>query len=156
MPILASAELNAHCRTRSEPPQPGQGLQRFDTEIVSLVGQLSGDLDFDSLTLVAGVNEDPALQSPPETTLTIDGGEFAVDSFFDVNYSVAFVGAVGGDLDGLNGYDDRRALDGDSGGEGGAGGVGVGLCGAERGADGCWCDAGAPAEASYVERSSSG
>ena len=61
-----------------------------------------GDPDFDVLTITAGA--DNGLPSPGHTTLTDQGDEkFMVDSFFDVDYRVDFVGAPGGALDGLSG-----------------------------------------------------
>ncbi len=96
-------DVPAPVEIHTAPVTPGEPVQEFDTEIVSLVGTAIPDLDFASLTLTAGVDEDPALGSPGHTTLTQSGGEFAVDSFFDVSYEIAFVGAPGGSLDGLSG-----------------------------------------------------
>jgi hypothetical protein len=86
----------------SGPRNPGDTVQDFDTEMVQLQGQLFGDPDFDLLRITAGSFN--GLPSPGHTTLTDNGnGTFAVDSFFDITYRIEFVGAPGGQLDGLSG-----------------------------------------------------
>jgi hypothetical protein len=86
----------------SGPRNPGDTVQDFDTEMVQLQGQLFGDPDFDLLRISAGSWF--GLPSPGHTTLTDNGnGTFAVDSFFDITYRIEFVGAPGGQLDGLSG-----------------------------------------------------
>ena len=65
-------------------------------------GQLSGDADFCTFQLVTGSAF--GLPSPGETTLTeLQGGEFSVDSFFDVSYRIDFVGCIGSVLEGMSG-----------------------------------------------------
>jgi hypothetical protein len=86
------------------PRNPGDPVQTFPNEMVSLQGQLFGDPDFDQLTITAGSNH--GLPSPGQTTLTRlgpPGSNFAVDSFFDISYQIDFQGAPGGQLDGLSG-----------------------------------------------------
>jgi hypothetical protein len=100
--FTSALDVPAAVEIHTGPVIPGQPLQDFDTEIVSLVGAAVPDLDFDSLTIIAGVNEDPSLGSPGHTTLTMQGGSFEVESFFDVGYEISFVGAPGGALDGLS------------------------------------------------------
>ncbi len=76
--------------------------QRFDTDMFRLQGSLLGDPDFASLQIVAGT--DNTMPSPGHTTLTdLGGGNFQVDSFFDITYRIDFVGAPGGALDGMSG-----------------------------------------------------
>jgi hypothetical protein len=88
---------------RAGPVILGAPVQSFDTEIMSLVGVAIPDPDFALLTLTAGAYESPGLDSPGHTTLTLQGNEWVVDSFFDVNYEIAFVGAPGGALAGMSG-----------------------------------------------------
>ena len=89
-------------RTDSGPYTPGDPVHVLDAEIISLQGQIFGDPDFDELTIVAGSAN--GLPSPGHTTLTDQAdGTFLVDSFFDIDYRIDFVGAPGGQLDGLSG-----------------------------------------------------
>jgi hypothetical protein len=88
--------------THTGPRTPGDPVQSFDTEMVSLEGSLVGDPDFAALTLTAGTGN--GLPSPGHTTLTdLGDGTFQVDSFFDISYQIDFEGAPGGALDGLAG-----------------------------------------------------
>ena len=58
-----------------------------------------GDPDFDLLRITAGNGF--GLPSPGHTTLTQQpGGNWNVDSFFDITYRIDFVGAPGGSLAG--------------------------------------------------------
>ena len=73
-------------------------------DIVALSGDLFGDPDFCVLQIRAGTNE--GLPSPGSSTLTRIGGiggEFQVDSFFDIEYTIAFVGCPGSALEGFDG-----------------------------------------------------
>ncbi len=90
--------------THYAPRTPGNAVQSFASDIFLLDATLFGDPDFDTLTLSAGSGN--GLPSPGSTTLTRLGGigtDFDVDSFFDVSYEISFVGAPGGQLDGLSG-----------------------------------------------------
>ncbi len=88
--------------THSAPRTPGDAVQRFNTDLFSMQGQINGDPDFDQLSITAGSNN--SMPSPGYTTLTDQGnGTFLVDSFFDISYQIDFVGAPGGQLDGLSG-----------------------------------------------------
>ncbi|MBI5763302.1 MAG: hypothetical protein HZA51_07245 [Planctomycetes bacterium] len=76
--------------------------QGFNTDMFRFFGQITGDPDFDLLRFVAGT--DFGLPSPGHTTLTqLPGGNWAVDSFFDVTYRIDFVGRPGGSLSGRSG-----------------------------------------------------
>jgi len=82
---------------------PFQPVQSFDTDMYRLQGQLpAGDPDFDLLRITAGTNF--GLPSPGHTTLTqLPGGNWNVDSFFDITYQIDFIGHPGGPLGGMSG-----------------------------------------------------
>ncbi len=78
-------------------------MQTFPNEMVFLQGNLFGDPDFASLDIVAG-SGNGLPPSTGNTTLTdLGNGTFVVDSFFDIDYRIDFVGAPGGALDGMSG-----------------------------------------------------
>jgi hypothetical protein len=84
------------------PRTPGNPLQSFATEMQAIQGQITGDPDFDLLRITAGTSF--GLPSPGHTTLTqVAGGNWAVDSFFDITYRIDFVGRPGGALSGQSG-----------------------------------------------------
>ena len=84
------------------PRTPFAPFQEFDTDMFRLFGQIIGDPDFDLLRFTAGT--DFGLPSPGHTTLTqLPGGNWAVDSFFDLTYRIDFVGAPGSVLAGRSG-----------------------------------------------------
>lgn len=98
--VLGGVPVETHIGPRNL----GDPVQSFDTEIVSMQGQLFGDPDFDLLTIRAGSNF--GLPSPGQTTLTRlgpPGSDWAVDSFFDIEYEIDFQGAPGSILEGLSG-----------------------------------------------------
>ena len=77
-------------------------VQSFAGALMRMQGQVFGDPDFDLLRVTAGF--DFGLPSPGQTTLTdIGGGQWNVDSFFDITYRIDFVGAPGGALGGMSG-----------------------------------------------------
>lgn len=75
----------------------------FNSDMKSIKASLPpGDPDFQSLTFTAGTDE--VLASTGQVTLTaLPDGTFQVDSFFDIEYEVEFIGAPGGALAGLSG-----------------------------------------------------
>ena len=90
------------------PQAPGEPTGSFETEMVSLSLSLFGDPDFDFLRVTAG--SDFGLPSPGQTTLTeLPGGDFTVDSFFDITYRIEFQGAPGSILEGLGSTTDSQA-----------------------------------------------
>jgi hypothetical protein len=98
-----SLALQAQCETHTAPRTPGMAVQSFDTDMFMLQGQLPpGDPDFDLLRITAGTGF--GMPSPGHTTLTqLAGGNWNVDSFFDITYRIDFVGAPGGPLAGMSG-----------------------------------------------------
>jgi len=90
--------------TQTAPRAPGDAVQSFDTDMFNMQGAIFGDPDFDLLRITAGTGV--GLPSPGHTTLTRlgpPGGDFQVDSFFDIDYQIEFVGAPGSVLMGLSG-----------------------------------------------------
>ena len=78
-------------------------VQQGPADLSRLFGELPpGDPDFDLLRITGGT--DFGLPSPGHTTLVqLPGGDWAVDSFFDITYRIDFVGAAGGPLAGMSG-----------------------------------------------------
>jgi len=92
---------NLMCRVQSG-PRPAGSPSTFPTLMRQLQGQIVGDPDFDLLRVTAG--SDFGLPSPGQTTLTqLPGGNWMVDSFFDITYRIDFIGASGGHLAGASG-----------------------------------------------------
>ncbi len=91
------------CETHVGPRMANDPIQSFDTDMFRLQGQLPiGDPDFDLLRITAGSGF--GMPSPGHTTLTqLPGGNWAVDSFFDITYRIDFVGNPGGPLAGRSG-----------------------------------------------------
>ncbi len=98
-----SVPLNAQCVTHVGPRTPGTSPQSFDTQMQGIQGQLpAGDPDFDLLRITAGNGF--GMPSPGHTTLTQQpGGNWNVDSFFDITYRIDFIGKPGGPLGGMSG-----------------------------------------------------
>ncbi len=95
-------QLPLSFETHTDPRTPGQPVQSFDTDMFRMFGQITGDPDFDLLRITAG--SDFGLPSPGHTTLTqLPGGNWAVDSFFDITYRIDFVGRAGGPFGGMSG-----------------------------------------------------
>lgn len=97
-----SLEIDIQCETHTAPRPPGP-VQSFDTDMFMLDGQLPPiDPDFDLLHITAGTGL--GMPSPGHTTLTqLPGGDWAVDSFFDVFYEIEWRGRPGGPLGGMSG-----------------------------------------------------
>jgi len=89
------------CTTHSAPRTLFAPLQSFAEDLYTLQGQITLDPDFDLLRVTAGTGF--GMPSPGHTTLTQSGGNWAVDSFFDITYRIDFVGRPGGSLGGMSG-----------------------------------------------------
>ena len=84
------------------PRTPGDPVQSFDTDMFRLQGEIFGDPDFCTLRFTASTEY--GLPSPGHTTLyELPSGDFAIDSFFDISYSIEFEGCPGSQLDGYSG-----------------------------------------------------
>lgn len=80
------------------PRNPGDPVQAFVTDFYQLEGELFGDPDFCALRIIWGT--DYGLPSPGHMTLTeLPSGDYAVDSFFDITYSIEFEGCPGSQLE---------------------------------------------------------
>ena len=90
------------CETHIGPRDMGAPVQEFPNDMFRLTGELFGDPDFCELRITGG--SDYGLPGPGFTKLTqLPGGEFAVDSFFDITYQIEFEGCAGSILDGYMG-----------------------------------------------------
>ncbi len=95
--IQTTDQTHVFADTSSNP-----NVREHDTDFLSLTGSLFGDPDFSSLTITAGTLH--GMPSPGHTTLTrLPGGDWNVDSFFDITYRIDFVGAPGGPFQGQSG-----------------------------------------------------
>ena len=93
------------------PRIPGDAVQAFDNDLISLSGNVFGDPDFCTLEVTAG--SDFGLPSPGATTLTRlgdPGTDFQVDSFFDITYRIEFQGCPGSILEGLGGTTEGQSF----------------------------------------------
>ncbi len=97
-----SLEIPLHCEVHTGPRTPGDSIQTFPNDMFRLQGEILGDADFDFLGVTGGT--DFGLPGPGQTTLTdLGNGLYNVDSFFDISYSIDFVGAPGSQLEGMSG-----------------------------------------------------
>ena len=93
---------NALGRIANDARTPGDPVQSFNGDFRRLQAQLlSADPDFDLLRITVG--SEFGLPSPGHTTLTRDGANWAVDSFFDITYRIDFVGNPSGPFAGRSG-----------------------------------------------------
>ena len=108
---LRNLHMPVMLETHSGPRTPGDPAQTFPTDLFALAGALPpGDPDFAELVIISGTGN--GIPSPGQTALTqLPGGDFEVDSFFDITYRIDFVGAPGGALDGLSGSTTATARD---------------------------------------------
>jgi hypothetical protein len=84
------------------PAVPGAPIQVRPGTLLHMNGQIIGDPDFDLLRITAGSSY--GMPSPGHTTLVqAGGGNYHVDSFFDITYRIDFVGTPGGPLAGMSG-----------------------------------------------------
>ena len=89
-------------QTHHGPRLPFSSPQLFPTDFFGMQGQLPpGDPDFDLLRITAGTSF--GMPSPGHTTLTQTGGNWNVESFFDITYRIDFVGNPGGPFAGMSG-----------------------------------------------------
>jgi hypothetical protein len=103
--ITPSLNTNSAFEVHTAPRTLGDPNQCFDTDMFRLFSQIvnpsANDPDFDLLRVVAGT--DFGLPSPGHTDLLQNGGNWEVDSFFDITYRIDFVGRPGGALAGMSG-----------------------------------------------------
>ncbi|MCH7812423.1 MAG: hypothetical protein IID40_00240, partial [Planctomycetes bacterium] len=94
--------IPTECEIHTGPRNPGDAVQTFPTEMVFMQGEIFGDPDFCTFRMIAGTAN--GLPSSGQTTLTDNGnGTFQVDSFFDMDYQIDYVGCPGSVLEGLSG-----------------------------------------------------
>ncbi|MFN0060767.1 MAG: dockerin type I repeat-containing protein [Planctomycetota bacterium] len=96
-------QFQAQCEVHTGPRSIGSPVQTFANDMYQLQGQLpSGDPDFSFLQITAGTAL--GMSSPGQTTLTqLPSGDWSVDSYFNINYQISFVGAAGGPFAGFAG-----------------------------------------------------
>ncbi len=92
-----------NCAVAAGPRDLGATQQMIPMDFLQMQGQLPpGDPDFDLLRITAGTGF--GMPSPGHTTLTkMGGGNWNVESFFDITYRIDFIGAPGGPLAGRSG-----------------------------------------------------
>ena len=97
------AFFDVFCEMDSGPRVLNVDVQSFPHDLMILQGQLPpGDPDFDLLRITAGASY--GLPSPGHTTLSqVAGGNWNVDSFFDITYRIDFVGHTSGPFSGMSG-----------------------------------------------------
>jgi hypothetical protein len=103
VPYNRSVDLPVSFEMHAAPRTPGDPVQSFNTDMFRLFGEITpadGDPDFDLLRITAGT--DFGLPSPGHTILNQQGGNWAVDSFFDITFRIDIVGKPSGPLAGWN------------------------------------------------------
>jgi hypothetical protein len=109
-----SISIAGTAKTATGPITLGSNPQHFETDLLELQAQLVGDIEFDLLRITGGTNF--GLPSPGYTTFTsAGGGDWNVDSFFDITYRLDFVGAGTGIFAGQSAstMDRQRHVNGD-------------------------------------------
>ena len=115
MPMAGTGAFSSYVRTinlalsNTGPPMMDSDVrvlntspQSFDGDVFKMQGQITGDPDFDLLRITAG--DGFGLPSPGHTTLTsVGGGNWNVDSFFDITYRIDFIGNNFGPFAGMSG-----------------------------------------------------
>lgn len=97
----------ANVVTHTGPAGGGATPQHFETDLFELLGQVTIDPDFDLLRIAGGTNF--GMPSPGFTSLTATGGgQWKVDSFFDISFRLDFIGAIGGPFAGMSGSTNDR------------------------------------------------
>ncbi|MHC4659045.1 MAG: hypothetical protein ACYS83_07710 [Planctomycetota bacterium] len=90
-------EVDVCGEVHTAPRNPGDPVQSFPTVFYRFFGDHMGDPDFCTLIITWGT--DYSLPSPGHMTLTeLPNGDYAVDSFFDITYSIEFEGCPGGEI----------------------------------------------------------
>lgn len=91
--------------SESTPRVNGNAVQSFSHQIATLSGQLFGDPDFCQLDITAGTAAvlPPSIGSSTLTRLGPAGADWQFDSFFDIEYKIAFQGCPGSLLQGYSG-----------------------------------------------------
>ncbi len=93
--------VNCEVHTSCTPPEP---CHDFDMELKAMSGELPpGDPDFGYLGVHAGINSGIPVSFGGTTLIPLPGGDFFVDSFFDITYQIEFTGEPGGGIEGLSG-----------------------------------------------------
>jgi hypothetical protein len=93
--------IPAKVETHTGPRDPKAPFQSFETVMYRVEGEIKGDKDFETLSIVAGSAN--GLDSPGHTTFYQQkDGSWLVDSHFNIKFVGTFKGAQGSKLDGLS------------------------------------------------------
>jgi hypothetical protein len=92
--------LPAKSETHTGPRKLDADVDSFETLMYRIEGEIKGDKDFESFSIVAGTGN--GLDSPGHTTVYRQkDGTYLIDSNFNIKYIGSFKGAKGSKLDGL-------------------------------------------------------
>lgn len=101
-----SIPLNTETHTGPRPN--GATVQSFPTDMYRIQGALYNDPDFDVIEITGGTAN--GFPSPGHTILTRQpSGHFVVDSVFNVQYSIRYIGSANGKLKGAAGTTKARS-----------------------------------------------
>ena len=90
-------DMAVMCTTHTGARDPNDPVQWFPTDMNRVQGEVLDDPDFEVLTLVGG--SDFLFPSPGLSFLTrVPGGEYSIESFFDVGYEFEFQARAGSEL----------------------------------------------------------